>query len=134
MVTKELRSGQQWRLWRGEFPAEPPFPCVADAILVAYYASAELGCFRALNWSQPANVLDPYELRNRVNGLVTPAGSGLVGYPFLRRVTFPAEDRLLLTSAPYRGGYRWFRSDKIVDLEQRRAAKATPIHKLMDRE
>ena len=53
MVAKELRSGQIWRLWRGQFEKQPPFPLDADTLLVAYYASAELGCFIALGWAQP---------------------------------------------------------------------------------
>ena len=44
-IAKELRSGQTWRLWRGEFPSKPPFPIGPDALFVAYYASAELGAF-----------------------------------------------------------------------------------------
>jgi DNA polymerase I len=80
MVARELRTGQEWRLWRGEFRSMPPFPIGADALFVAYYASAELGCFRALGWSKPANILDLFiEFRDRTNGLTTPAGAGLVG-------------------------------------------------------
>ncbi len=80
MVAKELRSGQEWRLWRGEFGSRPPFPIGPDALFVAFYASAELGCFRALGWPKPANILDLFvEFRNRTNGLTTPAGSGLIG-------------------------------------------------------
>jgi DNA polymerase I len=80
MVAKELRSGQTWRLWDGEFGPRPPFPIGADAGFVAYYASAELGCFRALGWPRPANILDLFtEFRVRTNGLPTLAGSGLVG-------------------------------------------------------
>jgi len=45
MVAKDLRSGQVWRLWRDQFGSQPPFPIDADTLLVAYYASAELGCF-----------------------------------------------------------------------------------------
>jgi DNA polymerase family A len=79
MTAKELRSGQTWRRWRG-FGPTPPFPIGPDALFVAYYASAELGCFRALGWSKPANILDLFiEFRNRTNGLTTPAGAGLVG-------------------------------------------------------
>jgi DNA polymerase I len=49
-------------------------------LFVAYYASAELGCFRALGWPKPANILDLYvEFRDRTNGLEPPAGSGLIG-------------------------------------------------------
>jgi DNA polymerase-1 len=80
MVARELRSGQTWRLWRGEFGPLPPFPIEPDALFVAYYASAELGCFRALGWPKPTNVLDLFiEFRDRTNGLDTPAGAGLVG-------------------------------------------------------
>jgi len=49
-------------------------------LFVAFYASAELGFFRALGWPMPANVLDLFvEFRNRTNGISTPASSGLVG-------------------------------------------------------
>src|SRR5262245_48861680 len=76
MVAKELCSGQVWRLRRGEFGLTPPFPIGPDTLFVAYYASAELGCFRALNWPMPVNVLDLFiEFRNRTNGLTTPTGS-----------------------------------------------------------
>ena len=80
MVAKDLSTGQEWRLWRGEFGSAPPFPIGTDSVFIAYYASAELGCFKALGWPMPANVLDLFvEFRNRTNGLTTPAGSGLVG-------------------------------------------------------
>ena len=80
VVAKELRSGQEWRIWRDEFGPQPPFPTGSDAVFIAYYASAELGCFKALNWPMPVNVLDLFvEFRNRTNGLPTPAGAGLVG-------------------------------------------------------
>jgi DNA polymerase-1 len=80
MVAKELRTGQCWRLWRGQFGPSPPFPTGPDTLLVAYYASAELGCFRTLGWPAPTRVLDLFtEFRDRTNGLFTPAGNGLVG-------------------------------------------------------
>ena len=80
LVAKELRSGQVWRIWRGEFGSSPPFPIGSDALFVAYYASAELGCFRALGWPKPANILDLFtEFRDRTNGLATPSGAGLIG-------------------------------------------------------
>jgi hypothetical protein len=80
VVARELRSGQTWRQWRDEFGPLPPFPIGPDALFVAYYASAELGCFRALGWPRPANILDLFtEFRDRTNGLETPAGAGLVG-------------------------------------------------------
>src|SRR5512133_3746198 len=58
MVAKELRGGQTWHLWRDEFGSQPPFPIGADVVLVAYYASAELACFKALGWPPPVYVLD----------------------------------------------------------------------------
>jgi hypothetical protein len=46
----------------------------------AYYASAELGCYRALGWPTPERVLDLFaEFRNLTNGLPTPAGASLLG-------------------------------------------------------
>jgi hypothetical protein len=48
-------------------------------LFVAFYASAELNCHRALNWPMPARVLDLFaEFRNRFNGLNPPAGCGLL--------------------------------------------------------
>jgi DNA polymerase-1 len=80
LVAKELRSGQVWRIWRGEFQSRPPFPIGSDALFIAFYASAELGCFRALDWPKPVNILDLFtEFRDRTNGLATPAGAGLIG-------------------------------------------------------
>ena len=80
MVAKELRSGQTWRIWRGDFGSAPPFPVDASTVIVAYYASAELGGFRALGWPTPARVLDLFtEFRNRTNGRPLPAGRGLLG-------------------------------------------------------
>jgi DNA polymerase I len=80
MVAKELRTGQTWRLWRGEFDSTPPFPTGPDALFVAFYASAELGCFHALGWPAPVRILDLcVEFRWLTNGLPTPAGAGLVG-------------------------------------------------------
>lgn len=70
MVAKEIYSGREWRVWRGEFSSTPPFPTGPDALFVAFVASAELGCFRALGWPMPARVLDLYvEFRDRTNGL-----------------------------------------------------------------
>jgi hypothetical protein len=37
---------------------------------------------------------------------------------FLRRIIFPEEDRHLFTTTPWRGGFRWFRSQNVVPVEQ----------------
>ena len=50
VVAREPRSGRVVRLAAGD-PAgrsRPPFDVGPDALVVAYYASAELGCFLAL--------------------------------------------------------------------------------------
>ena len=80
MVAHELRSGQSWRLWQDEFGPVPPFPTGPDTLFVAYYASAELGCYRSLGWPMPERVLDLFvEFRNHTNGRTLPAGAGLLG-------------------------------------------------------
>jgi hypothetical protein len=113
MVAKELRSGQTWRVWRGEFGPAPPFPIGSDSLFIGFYVSAELGCFRALNWRKPANILDLFtEFRDRTNGLQLPAGSGLVGaltYFGLDTIAAQEKDRLRLLIL--RGG-PWSQSER----------------------
>jgi hypothetical protein len=82
LVARELRSGHLLRLWIDDLVGmlHPPFPTGPDALFVAYYASAELGCFQALGWAMPARVLDLYcEFKCRTSGLKTPCGNGLLG-------------------------------------------------------
>jgi hypothetical protein len=45
---------------------------------------------------------------------------------FLRRIIFPEEDRRLYTTAPWHGGYRWFRSPNIIPIEQWRSKPDHP--------
>lgn len=80
MVARELQSGRLLRLWQDELPDRPPFPVDDRALFVAYYASAEIGCFLSLGWPVPARLLDLYaEFRNETNGIALPEGSGLLG-------------------------------------------------------
>lgn len=77
VVAREMRSGEIWRLCCGDFRSKPPFPHGDDTVIVAHYASAEMGVFRALGWPQPKFVLDTFtEFRARTNGL--PQGAGLI--------------------------------------------------------
>ena len=81
MVGRELRTGRELRLWRDELLAlsRPPFDIGPHALFVAYYASAELGCFVALGWPMPARILDLYvEFRARQNGSTEGGGRGLL--------------------------------------------------------
>lgn len=82
MVGRELRSGRLVRLWKDALQQrkEPPFSTAPDSLFVAYYASAELGCFIALGWPMPTRILDLFaEFKCRTCGLKTPNGAGLLG-------------------------------------------------------
>jgi DNA polymerase I len=80
LVAHELRSGRRFRVWQDRFGPAPPYATGPDVLFVAYYASAELGCYRVLGWSPPPRILDLFvEFRARTNGLDTPAGNGLLG-------------------------------------------------------
>jgi DNA polymerase I len=81
-VAHELRSGRTFRIWQDELNGRPtpPYAAGRDVLFVAYYASAELGSYRALGWPIPERILDLFvEFRARTNGLETPAGNGLLG-------------------------------------------------------
>jgi DNA polymerase-1 len=82
MVAWELRSGRALRLWQDELLARrvAPYPLGPEALFVAYYASAELGCHLTLGWPMPARILDLFaEFRCLTSGLTVPCGNGLLG-------------------------------------------------------
>jgi DNA polymerase I len=82
MVAHELVGGRKIQLWRDELLAlhKAPFNTGPDAALVAYYASAELGCFLELGWPLPVNVIDLFaEHRVETNGRKLPCGNRLPG-------------------------------------------------------
>jgi DNA polymerase I len=80
LVAWELKGGRRIRLWRDQFGSTPPYAIDADALFVAYYASAEIGCHLALGWAAPERVLDLFtEFRNDTNGLPTICGASLLG-------------------------------------------------------
>jgi hypothetical protein len=80
LVARELRSGRRFRLWHDQIGPSPPYATGTDVLFTAYYASAELGCYRVLGWPMPERVLDLFvEFRNHTNGLPTPAGASLLG-------------------------------------------------------
>lgn len=82
MVACELNSGQKIQLWRDELLVlkKAPFDTGPDAVLVAYYSSAELGCFLELGWPLPVNAIDLFtEHRVETNGQKLPCGNGLLG-------------------------------------------------------
>ena len=87
LVAHELCSRRVFRIFEGQFGQAPPYATGPDVLLVAYYASAELGCYRVLGWPMPERILDLFvEFRVRTNmgskhdqALRTPSGAGLLG-------------------------------------------------------
>src|SRR5262249_28609892 len=72
MVGHEILSGQEIRLWEHEWGATAPFSLDADTLVVAHYASAEIGCFLQLGWPDPAPPLDTFcEFRCLTNTTAT---------------------------------------------------------------
>ena len=81
LVAWELVSNRKLRIWQDELEGMdgPPYAIDADALFVAYYASAEMGCHLALGWELPENVLDLFtEFRSATNGLKLTCGAGLL--------------------------------------------------------
>ena len=81
-VVREYRTGYTQRLWEDDLGrlSKPPYPSDDTSLIVAYYASAEFGCYDALGWPMPSRVLDLFaEFRNVANGRETPCGYGLLG-------------------------------------------------------
>jgi hypothetical protein len=81
MVARELISGKEVRLWHDELQARrfPPFPLDADALYLAYYATAEFKCHLALGWGLPANVIDLFvEFKNLTNNSNWHGGASLL--------------------------------------------------------
>lgn len=81
LVAREVRSGRTERVWLTDNPpAVPPFSVGPESLFVAFYASAEIGCFLALGWPVPARVLDLFaEFRMLTNGITLPHGQSLLG-------------------------------------------------------
>jgi hypothetical protein len=110
MVALELRSGRKIRLFEHNLGPRPPFPINQNALFVAFFASAELGCFKALGWPMPARILDLYvEYRNRTNLLqqkgMKPIESGLLGALSAHGVdTIGATEKTEMRQLVMRGG------------------------------
>jgi len=69
MVAREYFSNRLVRLFMDELRDRPPFPIDESTLFVAYFASAEIGCFLALGWDSPRRILDLWtEQRVRTNG------------------------------------------------------------------
>lgn len=62
LVVREEPSGQETRYWRDDLlkMRQPPFDIGPNVAVIAYFASAEWGCFKQLRWSMPAQPIDLY--------------------------------------------------------------------------
>src|SRR5262245_13965689 len=79
LVAHELRSGRRMRVWCDP-GIKPPYRMDSDCLFLSFNAAAELSCHLALGWPLPVNVMDlSAEFRCLTNGLVLPAGRGLLG-------------------------------------------------------
>lgn len=111
LVAHELRSGRVVRLFGDELRActEPPYDVSERSLVVAYYASAEVGCHLALGWPVPKRILDLYaEYRCVTNGLDLTCGDrGLLGalttfgLPAIEAAEKQAMRELALRGEPY---------------------------------
>ena len=77
MVASEVHTGQTIRRWGDELCDPPPFGGPHE-LVIPYLATAEIGCYLALGWAVPPNIVDLYaEFRLFTNdGL--PHGRGLL--------------------------------------------------------
>ena len=59
-MAREAFTGREIRLWRDDLRQldRAPWDTGPRSVTVAYFASAEFGCFRALGWPDPVNVID----------------------------------------------------------------------------
>ena len=82
MVAIEYWTRNKIVLWAEELTSmeRAPFDVGPNTLVVAYYASADLGVFVSLGWDLPLHVLDLFaEFRVLTNGKPVVSGNGLVG-------------------------------------------------------
>lgn len=82
LVVREFRTGVVQRYWRDALfdMTVAPFDIGPNTLVVAYFAPAEIQCFRALGWRMPENLIDLFpEFRCLTNGQYLADGKGLVG-------------------------------------------------------
>lgn len=113
MVARELISNRLIRLWQDEFGTHPPFAIGDDILFVAYFASAELGCFLQLDWPLPTRVLDLYtEFRNETNGIHLPEGRGLLSALSHHEIPAITADQKTEERALVMGGGPWSTAER----------------------
>ncbi len=114
LVAKELRTGRIARKWlHNTDPGQPPYKADPETLMVAYYASAEWGCHRALGWPMPVRSLDLFaEFSCLTAGTNPPNGRTLLGaltyhgLPALDAVEKESMRSLAMRGGPYTHGER----------------------------
>jgi hypothetical protein len=106
LVAKEVGTGRMVKLWQDQLGPEPPFEVNDDTLIVAYYASAEVGCFLALGWPVPTRIIDLYvEFRRETNALALAEGRGLLSALSRHHITrITAEEKKSGRDLVLRGG------------------------------
>ena len=133
LVARELRTGRLIRLWQDELGSEPPFPIDDDTLFVAYFASAEIGCFLELGWPIPTRILDLYtEFRNATNGIALAGGRGLLSALSHHAISSITSEQKTEERALVMGGGPWTAGDRerILDYCQ---TDVDPIGALLER-
>jgi DNA polymerase family A len=81
LVALEMRTGRVVRQWQDELGPFPPYRLDADALIIGYMITAELGTHIALGWGQPARALDPFvEFRHYTNDGAVKSGDREKGF------------------------------------------------------
>jgi len=79
-AAKNVLTGKVIKHWVEKNETLPEYPTNEKTLIIAYFASAEMGCHKALNFPFPLYILDLFtEFRCLTNGLKTPNGRGLLG-------------------------------------------------------
>lgn len=133
MVAKELGSGRLLQYWQGDFTGSPPFEVGPESLFVAYFASAELGCFLQLGWPLPVRIVDLYaEFRRETNGLSLPAGRGLLGALSHHRISaITTDEKHEMRDLVLRGG-PWSSAERRAILDYCRS-DVDPLGALLER-
>ncbi|QDU90501.1 DNA polymerase I, thermostable [Pirellulimonas nuda] len=107
MVALELVSGAAVRLGAAELGSldRAPFNTGDNVLFTCFFAPAELGCFLALGWPLPANVVDLFaEHRVATNGLETPGNSLLATLRWHGLAGITAAEKIGMRALAMRGG------------------------------
>jgi len=137
MVAYEIGTGKYHRLFQGDLYKlkAPPFPVGDTTVVVAYFASAEMACFKALGWPMPINVLDLYaEFRNKTNGLpYLPGGRSLLGaMKFFGLDSIAPEHKEEMRTLALRGGpYNYHERLELLDYCQSDVDALLPLLRVM---